>query len=113
MPFIFSNAKYADMVYVYGFCDGNAAVAVAEYSRQFLNHRIPDKECLPRFSTHCVKVVHFLVLTFHLTVKFNEMWPKWKTFLSWYSTILVLVHKFPCVLLCHRQEYEEHYVMWT
>jgi hypothetical protein len=26
MPFTFSNAEYADMVYVYGFCDGTAAI---------------------------------------------------------------------------------------
>ena len=24
MPFTFSVAEYADMIYVYGFCDGNA-----------------------------------------------------------------------------------------
>jgi hypothetical protein len=24
MPFIFSNVEYADIVYVYGFCDGSS-----------------------------------------------------------------------------------------
>jgi phosphoserine aminotransferase len=28
MPHIFTNAKYADMLYVYGFCVGSATVAV-------------------------------------------------------------------------------------
>jgi len=28
MPHIFTNAEYADMVYVYGFCDGSATAAV-------------------------------------------------------------------------------------
>jgi len=32
MPHIFTNAEYADMMYVYGFCDGSAtAAAVEEY----------------------------------------------------------------------------------
>ena len=30
MPFTFSVAEYADMIYVYGFCDGNSVHAVAE-----------------------------------------------------------------------------------
>jgi hypothetical protein len=63
------------------------------------------EECLPGFSTHCVRVVHFLMLKFHL-VKVNNMWLKSKTFFSWYSVVLVLVHEeFPCVLVFHRQEY--------
>jgi len=31
MSFTFSGAEYADMIYVYGFCDGNLLHAVAEY----------------------------------------------------------------------------------
>jgi len=31
MPFTFSVAEYADMIYVYGFCDSNSVHAVAEY----------------------------------------------------------------------------------
>jgi hypothetical protein len=31
------------------------------------------EECLPGFSTHCVRVVHFLALTFHLNVKVSNM----------------------------------------
>jgi hypothetical protein len=33
MPFTFSNAEYAEIVYVYGFCDGSVLAAVAEYHR--------------------------------------------------------------------------------
>ena len=37
MPFTFSVAEYADMIYAYGFCDGNSVHAVAEYQRLFPN----------------------------------------------------------------------------
>ena len=36
-PFRFSFAEYADMIYVYGFCDGNLVHAVAEYQKRFPN----------------------------------------------------------------------------
>ena len=42
MPHIFTNAEYADMMYVCGFCDGSATAAVEEYHRRFLMERIPD-----------------------------------------------------------------------
>ncbi|EZA58643.1 hypothetical protein X777_14812 [Ooceraea biroi] len=35
MPRTYSNVEYADMVFVYGFCDGNAREAVREYARRF------------------------------------------------------------------------------
>jgi len=31
------------MIYVYGFCDGNSVLAVAEYQQQFSNRRIPNR----------------------------------------------------------------------
>ena len=43
MPFTFSFDEYADMIYVYRFCDGNSVLAVAEYQQQFLNCRIPNR----------------------------------------------------------------------
>ena len=43
MPFTFSFEKYAYMIYVYGFCDGNSVLAVAEYQQRFLNRRIPNR----------------------------------------------------------------------
>ena len=41
MPFTFE--QYADMIYVYGFCDGNSVLAVAEYQQRFPNRRIPNR----------------------------------------------------------------------
>ncbi|KAJ4430002.1 hypothetical protein ANN_22206 [Periplaneta americana] len=35
------NDEYADIVYVYGLCDGSSLHAVAEYERRFPNRRIP------------------------------------------------------------------------
>ena len=43
MPFTFSVAEYADMIYVYGFCDSNSVRAVAEYQQRFPNCRIPTQ----------------------------------------------------------------------
>jgi len=43
MPHIFTNAEYADMMYVYGFCDGSATAAVEKYRRRFSMRRIPDR----------------------------------------------------------------------
>lgn len=44
MPSIFSNNEYADMVFVYGFCDGNATAARREYAVRFAHRRLPAKE---------------------------------------------------------------------
>ena len=44
MPHIFTNAEYADMMYVYGLCDGSATAAVEEYRRRFLMHKIRDRK---------------------------------------------------------------------
>ena len=43
MPHNFTNAEYADMMYVYGFCDASATVAVEEYHRRYPMRRIPDR----------------------------------------------------------------------
>ena len=42
MPFKFSFEEYANMIYVYRFCDGNSVLAIAEYQQRFPNHRIPN-----------------------------------------------------------------------
>lgn len=39
----FTNAEYADIVYVYGFCDGNARQAVREYRRRFPDRETPHR----------------------------------------------------------------------
>jgi len=48
MPFTFSVAEYADMIYVCSFSDGNSVHAIAEYKQHFLNHRIPTKRVFTR-----------------------------------------------------------------
>ena len=48
MPFPFSVAEYAHLIYVYGFCDGNSVHAVVEYQRRFLNRRIPTRRVFTR-----------------------------------------------------------------
>ena len=48
MPFTFSVAEYADMVYVYGFCDCNSVHVVAAYQRRFPNPIIPIRRVFTR-----------------------------------------------------------------
>jgi len=48
MPFTFSVAEYADMIYVYSFSDGNSVHAIAEYQQHFLNRRIPTDRVFTR-----------------------------------------------------------------
>jgi len=43
MPHIFTNAEYAGMMYVYGFCNGSVSAAVEEYRRRFPMRRIPNR----------------------------------------------------------------------
>lgn len=44
MPFKFSNQEYADIVFVYGFANGNSRAAKREYERRFPNRRTPSHE---------------------------------------------------------------------
>lgn len=39
----FSNEEYSDIIFVYGFCDGNALAACREYQRRFPNRRQPSR----------------------------------------------------------------------
>ena len=43
MPHIFTNAEYADILYVYGFCHGSVTAAVEEYRWRFTMRRIPNR----------------------------------------------------------------------
>lgn len=43
MPYEFTNEEYADMHFVYGYSNGNAAQAQREYARRFPNRRIPER----------------------------------------------------------------------
>jgi hypothetical protein len=48
MPFQYSFEEYADMIYVYGYCDGNSVLAVGEYQQRFPNRRVPDRRVFTR-----------------------------------------------------------------
>lgn len=39
----FSNVEYADIHFIYGYCNGNATAAVREYHRRYPNRRLPSK----------------------------------------------------------------------
>jgi len=39
MPHVSTHAEYADIIFVYGFCNGNALAACREYSLRFPNRR--------------------------------------------------------------------------
>ena len=48
MPFLFSQAEYCDMHFVYGFCNGSAQAAVEEHRRRFPERRIPSSRVFTR-----------------------------------------------------------------
>ncbi|PSN43344.1 hypothetical protein C0J52_15548 [Blattella germanica] len=48
MPFVYTHIEYADMIYVYGFCDENAENAVAEYRKRFPTRRTPSSRVFVR-----------------------------------------------------------------
>ncbi|CAH1988415.1 unnamed protein product [Acanthoscelides obtectus] len=48
MPFLFSNQELADIHFVYGFVNGNAAEAAREYARRFPNRRHPTRSVFVR-----------------------------------------------------------------
>lgn len=43
MPRIFEREEYADIVFIYGFCDGNADAASREYARRFPDRVTPTR----------------------------------------------------------------------
>jgi hypothetical protein len=45
---IITIVKYADMMYVYGSCDGSVTAAVEEYHQWFPMRRIPDHRVFSR-----------------------------------------------------------------
>ena len=48
----FSYEEYANMHFVYGFCNGNATAAVEEYRLRYPWQRIPDKRVLTHVQQH-------------------------------------------------------------
>ena len=108
MPHIFTNAKYADMLYVYGFCDGRATTAVQEYRQRFPMRRILDRRVFSKvFNTLCE------CGTFpsaHVSSEWaHKTWRNRRTFLIWYSFALLQAREdFQRVLVFHEHVYDEH-----
>jgi len=48
MPFVYSHVEYCDMLFVYGFCNGNGRAAVLEYERRFPHRRMPSRHVFTR-----------------------------------------------------------------
>lgn len=44
MPKTYSHREYADMIFIYGFCNGSAIQAVNEYQRRFPNRVLPNRK---------------------------------------------------------------------
>jgi hypothetical protein len=52
MPFQFSNEEYADIIFVYGFCNGNSEAARREYQERFPGRRIPNTKTFSSVYQH-------------------------------------------------------------
>ena len=52
MPLTYSNIEYCDMIFIYGFCNGNASAAAEEYRRRYQDRRHPDGRVFVRVHQH-------------------------------------------------------------
>jgi len=50
MPRTFTHEEYANMVYVYGYCNGNANAAVDEYRRRYPLRRTQNRAVLEYYA---------------------------------------------------------------
>jgi hypothetical protein len=109
MLHIFTDAEYADMIYVYGFCDGNATAAVEEYCRRFPVHRIPDRRV---FSKEINTLREGGTLpSAHVSSEqaCQQRVEDRRTFLKWFSVdLLPASDDFLHVLVFHEHVYGEH-----
>lgn len=48
MPLRYSSVEYTDIIFVYGYCNGNARAAAREYRRRFPERRTPHHTNFPR-----------------------------------------------------------------
>jgi hypothetical protein len=92
MPHILTNAEYVDVLYVYGFCDGNVTALLVRLV-----------ECFPWCSVHCVKVVRFSLLMFHYKEHVNVCRNR-KTFLKWCRVALLVAPEH----FLHDSVFQEH-----
>jgi len=88
---ISSTAEYANVVYVYGFCDGKAIHALAEYQRSFPNRRIANLRIFSEFTRY--REIPVRLPTFVLSVSLMKTSVGNKTLFRWYSIIRVLLRK--------------------
>ena len=92
MPFTFSLEEYADMIYLYGFCDGNSVIAVAEYRNGFRIVEYQTGECLLEFIRHCEIPVDFPAFVLQPTVVLMKASMK-KALFVWYTAVHVRVRE--------------------
>ena len=93
MPHIFTNAEYADMMYVYGFCDGSGTAAVEEYRRRFPMRRIPDRRVFYKFFNTLCECGTLPSAHFSSELARKKTWRNRKTFLMWYSVAPLLTRE--------------------
>jgi len=93
MPFTVSVTEYTDIIYVYGFCDGNSVHAVAEYQRNFPNRRISTRRVFTRFTRHCEIPVHFPEFALQPSMVLMEASMKKKALFRWYRAVHVRVRE--------------------
>ena len=93
MPLTFSVAEYADMIYVYGFCDSNSVHAVAEYQWLFWTVEYKPKECLLEFTRCCEIPVHFPAFALQPSMMLMEASMKKKALFRWYRAGHVRVRR--------------------
>ena len=65
MPRTFTHEEYADMVYVYGYCNGNANAAVDKYRRRYPLRRTPNRAVFTNVFCASRELGHFLVYMCH------------------------------------------------
>lgn len=59
MPHQFSNQEYADIIFVYGFCDGNGRAASREYELRFPGRRCPNHQTFSNVFSFVREKGHF------------------------------------------------------
>ena len=92
MPFTFSVAEYADMIYVYGFCDGNSVHALAEISDVFRTVEYQTEQCLLEFTRHCEIPLHLPAFALQPSVMLKKASMK-KALFGWYRAVHMRVRE--------------------
>ena len=108
MPFTFSFQEYADMIYVYGFCDVISVLAVPEISNAFRIVEYQTGECLLEFTRHCEIPVDFPAFVLQPSVVLMQASMK-KVLFLWYTAVHVRVReKLQDIFMFPTRECAEH-----